>query len=183
LPLEPDAPAVDQCGSCTRCLEACPTEALVAPGVLDATRCLSYLTIELKGAIPEDLRAPLGTHVYGCDICQAVCPYNQVPAASTDAAWRARPGLSLPKLAEMWRRPDAELRQATRGSAMTRAKLTGLRRNLAVAIGNSGDTDALAALSEANDDRPSAEDATVREHVEWAVAKRKGQNSKVKTQN
>jgi epoxyqueuosine reductase len=176
LPLEPDTQALEQCGSCTRCLEACPTGALVESGVLDSTRCLSYLTIELRSGIPEAHRAALGTHVYGCDICQEVCPYNQVPPRSDDAAWQPRAGLDLPRLVELWRRPDTDLRALVKGSAMTRAKLTGLRRNLAVTIGNSGDPEAIAALSERSDARPSADDEMVQEHVRWAVSQR----SKVK---
>ena len=173
LPLEPDTQGLEQCGSCTRCLEACPTGALVEPGVLDANRCLSYLTIELRGAIPEEHRPALGTHVYGCDICQEVCPYNQPAPRSDDAPWQPRPGLDLPRLAELWRRPDAELRKLLKGGPMTRAKLVGLRRNLAVAIGNSGDADALAALEEPAPERPAADDPMVREHVEWALAARR----------
>ena len=169
LPLEPDAPAFDQCGSCTRCLDACPTDALVEPGVLDATRCISYVTIELRSAIPEPLRSGVGAHVYGCDICQDVCPYNQAAPASKDPVWHPRPGLDAPPLVDMWRRTDEEWRALTRGSPMTRAKLTGLRRNIAVAIGNSGDTAALAALKEPPPDRPSAADPIVQEHVAWAV--------------
>ncbi len=169
LALEPDTAGLDQCGSCTRCLDACPTEALVAPGVLDATRCVSYLTIELRGEIPEPLRQALGTHVYGCDICQDVCPYNQAAPRSDEAAWQPRSGLDVPRLADLWRRPDHELRALTKRSAMTRAKLTGLRRNLAVAIGNSHEPEALAALADDSDDRPSARDPMVREHVRWAI--------------
>ena len=169
LPLEPDTKALDQCGTCTRCLDACPTDALVEPGVLDATRCLSYLTIEIRGAVPAQFRAALGTHVYGCDICQDVCPYNQAAPQSEDAAWQPRQGLDLPKLADLWRRPDGELRTLVKGSAMTRAKLTGLRRNLAVAIGNSGDPDARAALAECSPERPSADDEMVQKHVAWAL--------------
>jgi epoxyqueuosine reductase len=168
LPLEPDAQGLDGCGSCTRCLESCPTGALVEPGVLDSRRCLSYLTIELRGGIPEEHRRAMGTHVYGCDICQEVCPYNRPAPRSADAPWQPRPGLDLPPLAELWRRSDTELRQLVRRGPMTRAKLTGLRRNLAVAIGNSGDPDALAALEEPGD-RPSADDPIVREHVQWAL--------------
>ena len=169
LPLDPDTKVLDQCGTCTRCLDACPTDALVEPGVLDATRCLSYLTIEIRGAVPAQLRTALGTHVYGCDICQDVCPYNQAAPQSDDAAWQPRPGLDLPTLVDLWRRPDDELRALVKGSAMTRAKLTGLRRNLAVAIGNSGDPDARAALAERSPDRPSADDEMVQEHVAWAL--------------
>ena len=169
LPLEPDTQALEQCGSCTRCLDACPTGALVEPGVLDATRCLSYLTIELRSAIPEAARAALGAHVYGCDICQEVCPYNEVPPRSADAPWQPRPGLDLPRLVALWERPDTDLRALVKGSAMTRAKLTGLRRNLAVTIGNSGDADARAALERRSADRPSAGDEMVQEHIRWAV--------------
>jgi epoxyqueuosine reductase len=98
-----------------------------------------------------------------------VCPFNQPAPVSSDVPWQPRPGLDLPRLVELWRRPDAELRALVKGSAMTRAKLTGLRRNLAVAIGNSKDADAIAALRETSDDRPCADDPTVREHIEWAL--------------
>jgi epoxyqueuosine reductase len=173
LPLDPDTEGLEQCGSCTRCLDACPTGALVDPGVLDSTRCISYLTIELRAAIPDAYRAALGTQVYGCDICQEVCPYNQPPPKTGDAPWQPRPGLDLPRLVDLWRRPDAELRALTKGSAMTRAKLTGLRRNLAVAIGNSGDAAAIAALGEPSGDRPSADDDMVVEHRRWAQSRRR----------
>jgi epoxyqueuosine reductase len=171
LPLQPDPPALDQCGTCTLCVEACPTGAITEPHVLDATRCLSYLTIELRGPIPEEHRSAIGAHVYGCDICQDVCPFNQQPPHSTDAAWQPRPALDLPRLVALWQRPDDELRATLKGSAMTRAKLTGLRRNLAVAIGNSGNPDAIAALAVASDDRPSADDPMVEEHIRWAIAR------------
>jgi epoxyqueuosine reductase len=170
LPLDVDVPGIDQCGSCTRCLDACPTEALVAPGVLDARRCLSYLTIELRGEIPADLRPALGAHVYGCDICQDVCPYNQAAPVSADPAWVPRPGLNRPTLAALWQQTDAELRALTRGSAMRRARLVGLRRNLAVAIGNSGDPSAID-MRAGEPAQPSAADGMVGEHVAWAVAR------------
>ena len=171
LPLEPDTQGLEQCGSCTRCLESCPTEALVEPGVLDSNRCLSYMTIELRSSIPEAHRASIGGHVYGCDICQEVCPYNRPAPHSGDAPWQPRSGLDLPRLVDLWRRSDRDLRSLVKGSAMTRAKLAGLRRNLAVAIGNSGDDDAIAALRDHDADRPSIEDLMVQEHVDWAAAR------------
>ena len=136
LPLEPDPPSFDQCGACTLCIEACPTQAIVEPGVLDSTRCISYLTIELRGSVPEALRPAIGSHVYGCDVCQEVCPWNAAPPASADPAWQPRPawdGRTTPDLAAM---SDDELRRAMRGSAMRRTKVSGLRRNLSVALEN-----------------------------------------------
>lgn len=168
LALEPDRPALDRCGTCTLCIEACPTGAITEPHVVDATRCLSYLTIELRSGVPEPQRAAFGHHVYGCDVCQDVCPYNQAPSRSSDPVWQPRAGLDLPKLVDLWRLPDADLRQLVRGSAMTRAKLTALRRNLAIAIGNSGDADAVAALFVPDNERPSADDPMVEEHIRWA---------------
>jgi epoxyqueuosine reductase len=168
LPLDPDTEGLEQCGSCTKCLDACPTGALVEPGVLDSNRCLSYLTIEFRSAIPETLRAALGTHVYGCDICQEVCPYNQAAPTSADPAWQPRAGLDAPRLVDLWRRSDADLVDLVRGSAMTRARLAGLRRNLAVAIGNSGDAAAIEALDDSAAERPSTDEPLVREHAEWA---------------
>jgi epoxyqueuosine reductase len=136
--------------------------------VLDATRCLSYLTIELKGEIPEPLRPALGAHVYGCDICQQVCPYNHAAPQSAAREWQVRPGLDLPALVDLWRMPDADLRTLIKGSPMTRAKLTGLRRNVAVAIGNTRDPAAAAVLDEGGSDRPSTDEPIVRQHVAWA---------------
>jgi len=171
LDLEPDTEGLEQCGSCRRCLDACPTGALVDAGALDSNRCISYLTIELRGGIPEEYRAALGNHVYGCDICQAVCPYNLPASSSSDAAWQTRDGLDLPRLVDLWRRSDTELRTLLKGSAMTRAKLTGLRRNLAVAIGNSGDAEAIGELQADRHDQPSASDPMVSEHVDWALGR------------
>jgi epoxyqueuosine reductase len=136
LPLEPDTQGLEQCGSCTRCLEACPTGALVESGVLDSNRCLSYLTIEHRGPLPEAHQAAIGAHVYGCDICQEVCPYNQPAPQSTDAAWQPRRGLDAPALVDLWQRPDDEWRAVLKGSPMKRAKIEGLRRNVAVALRN-----------------------------------------------
>ncbi|MBI2186890.1 MAG: tRNA epoxyqueuosine(34) reductase QueG [Acidobacteria bacterium] len=139
LPLQPDAPGLDQCGACTRCLDACPTGALVDAGVLDATRCISYLTIELRGDIPAALRPAIGNHVYGCDICQDVCPYNQAAPVSSDPAWQPRAGLQHRRLLDLCLRSDEEWRALLEGSPMRRAKLDGLRRNIAVALANSGE--------------------------------------------
>ena len=172
--LEPDAPVLDQCGTCTLCLEACPTAAFPEPGVLDSTRCLSYLTIEAKGAIPPARRPDLGAHVYGCDICQEVCPYNAAAPVSVDPAWQPRPPLDRPSLADLWSRSDSGLRDAIRKGPMTRARVKRLRRNVAVAMGNSGDAGARAALAperhEARTDADSVRDPLVGEHVGWARA-------------
>ncbi len=171
LDLQPDTQALEQCGSCRKCLDACPTGALIDAGVLDSTRCISYLTIELRTAIPEQYRPALNNHVYGCDICQEVCPYNRPASTSSDSAWQPRAGLDLPRLVDLWRRSDTELRSLLKGSAMRRAKLTGLRRNLAVAIGNSGDPEAVAELHRDRDDQPSAADPMVRAHIDWALGR------------
>jgi epoxyqueuosine reductase len=136
LPLAVDPPATDQCGTCTLCLEACPTEAIVAPGVLDSRRCISYLTIEKRGDIPDGMRADIGTHVYGCDICQEVCPWNQAAPTSADPAWQPRPAWDARRVIDLCQTPDADVQAALRGSSMKRAKLSGLRRNLAVAREN-----------------------------------------------
>ena len=136
LPLDIDQPAVDQCGTCMLCLEACPTQALVAPGVLDATRCISYLTIELRGPIPAPLQSSIGTHVYGCDVCQEVCPWNTVAPVSSDPVWQPRPVWDRPKLTTLSSLSDQALEEALEGSAMSRARASGLRRNLLTASRN-----------------------------------------------
>jgi epoxyqueuosine reductase len=136
LPLEPDPQGLEQCGSCTTCLQACPTGALVEPGVLDSNRCLSYLTIEYRKEMPLEFRQAAGAHVYGCDICQEVCPYNQPAPVSTDPAWQPRAAFDTPLLSELAARDDAALESLIAGSAMTRANVTGLRRNIGVALSN-----------------------------------------------
>jgi epoxyqueuosine reductase len=136
LPLEPDTQGLEQCGSCTRCLDACPTGALVEAGVLDANRCLSYLTIEHRGDFPAEHVHALGAHVYGCDICQEVCPYNQPAPHSSDPAWQPRQSLDLPAVVELSQRSDDEWRAVLKGSPMKRAKVAGLRRNIDVALRN-----------------------------------------------
>jgi epoxyqueuosine reductase len=173
LQLEVEVPATDQCGACTRCLDACPTGALVDAHVLDSTRCLSYLTIELKGSIPVTERDTIGEHAYGCDICQEVCPWNLGPShPSADPHWQPRSGLDAPRLIDLWLRTDDELRELLKGSAMKRAGVRRLRRNLAVAMGNSGHADLVHALD--NHDEETCRDEMVREHVTWAVEKLRG---------
>jgi epoxyqueuosine reductase len=172
LELEADAPfATDHCGTCTRCMQACPTGAIVEPRVLDATRCLSYTTIELKGSIPEDLRASQGQLVYGCDICQEVCPWNEKFARdSSEAAFGPRAaiaGKDARSLArELLAMSDEEFRAAFKGSPMKRAKLRGLKRNAAVVLGNAGAPGDVDVLTRALDD----EEPLVREHAAWALS-------------
>jgi epoxyqueuosine reductase len=132
LQLDYDRPAFDQCGTCTLCIEACPTKAIISPGVLDSNRCISYLTIEHRGDIPEGFHDAIGTHVYGCDVCQEVCPWNAVPPISEDPAWQPRRLWDGATVGDLTSRQDDELRAAMRGSAMRRTKVAGLRRNLVV---------------------------------------------------
>ena len=161
----------DRCGSCTRCLDACPTNALVEPRVLDATRCISYLTIELKGPIPEELRAPLGDLLYGCDICQEVCPWNEkfatvLAEGSPFAPREALGGKGARTLArELLAMTQEEFSRAFTGSPMKRAKLRGLKRNAAVTLGNAGSADDVNVLTRALDDP----EPLVREHAAWAL--------------
>ena len=167
LPLEPDEPALEQCGTCTLCLDACPTGAFAAPYELDATRCVSYLTIEYRGSIPERHRAAIGNHLFGCDVCQEVCPWNASPVNVANPSWSSREELNVMSLIDLWRRTDEELAAFIGDTAMSRAGVRGLRRNLAVALGNSRDPRALDEL-----DRPGAGDTMldplVIEHVQWA---------------
>jgi epoxyqueuosine reductase len=136
LALDVDSPSLDQCGTCSLCLEACPTTAIVAPGVLDSTRCISYLTIEHRGEIPAALHGAIGSHVYGCDICQEVCPWNAVAPKSADPAWQPRAAWDRVSLATLAIRDNDELAGALCGSAMERAKVQGLRRNIEIALSN-----------------------------------------------
>jgi epoxyqueuosine reductase len=169
LPLAPDSPSLDQCGSCTLCLEACPTGAFAAPYELDATKCVSYLTIEYRGSIPEAQRAAMGNHLFGCDVCQEVCPWNASPVDVADPSWASRQDLNLRSLIDLWRRTDEELATFIGDTAMSRAGVKGLRRNLAVALGNSGDPRALDALDDAGGEAKS--DPVIIEHVRWAKTK------------
>ena len=164
LDLTPDAPRTDMCGSCTACLDACPTGALPAPYVLDATRCLSYLTIELRGPIPEAQRAGLGRHVFGCDICQDVCPWNRKRHERGGPPFEPRSEGYAPDLAGLADLDDEAFRERFRQSPVKRTRRRGLLRNVAVALGNSGDPAHLPVLDRLARD----EDPVVREHAEWA---------------
>jgi epoxyqueuosine reductase len=164
LELAPDLPAPDRCGSCTRCIEACPTDAIFEPYKLDSNKCISYLTIEKRGSIPEHLRAGMGRHIFGCDICQDVCPWNRKAPATTAAEFQPRDGLVNPALAWLAEMSVEEFREAFRHSPIRRAKRSGLRRNAAIAMGNSGNKDFLPVLEKLAAD----EDESVSESACWA---------------
>jgi epoxyqueuosine reductase len=164
--LKADLPAPDRCGTCTRCIAACPTQAIVAPGELDARLCISYLTIEKRGGIPDELRSGMGRHVFGCDICQDVCPWNRKAPATSAPEFEPREKLVNPALDWLAGMQPEEFREVFRGSPVRRAKLSGLRRNAVVAMGNSGDQKFLPTLKKLSEDA----DPTVAEHARWAAA-------------
>ena len=165
--LEPDGPPVDQCGACTRCLDSCPTGAIVEPYLLDATRCLAYLTIETRTAVEESHRALIGPQVFGCDICQDVCPWNRRAAVSDDPAWHPRDGLAYPRLVDACRLSDDGWRARLKGSAMRRAGLVRLRRSLALAAAKLRGAERGAAL-DGLAAHPSAADSSVAACIDWA---------------
>jgi len=138
LELTPDIPAPDRCGTCTRCIDACPTDALIAPYQLDSNLCISYLTIEKRGAIAEEMREGIGRHVFGCDICQDVCPWNRKAPTTEAPEFQPREGLVNPALEWLAEITAEEFRERFRGSPIRRTKRSGLRRNAIIAIGNSG---------------------------------------------
>ena len=164
LALQPDLPAPDRCGTCTRCIEACPTDAFVAPYQLDSNKCISYLTIEKRGSIPEELRAGMGRHVFGCDICQDVCPWNRKAPVTQAAEFQPRPELVNPALDWLAEMSAEQFRETFRGSPVRRAKRSGLRRNAAIAMGNSGERGFIPLLDQLAKD----EDKVVAESAEWA---------------
>jgi len=167
LELEADLPAPDRCGSCTRCLDACPTHAFVAPGELDARLCISYLTIEKCGEIPEELRAGVGRQVFGCDICQDVCPWNRKAPVTTSSEFQPRERLVNPALDWLAEMQQEEFNKVFRGSPIRRTKRTGLRRNAVVAMGNSGDMKFQPTLRNLTEDP----DPVVAKHAQWALDK------------
>jgi epoxyqueuosine reductase len=192
LDLAPDLPAPDRCGTCTRCIDACPTDAILAPYKLDANRCISYLTIEKRGAISgnlpsedlhgedlsdqdqpkedlnnEDLRAGIGHHVFGCDICQDVCPWNRKAPVTSAPEFAPRDGLVNPALDWLAEMSEEEFRTTFRGSPIRRTKRSGLRRNAVIAMGNSGREEFLPLLEKLSTD----EDQVVAESARWAIGR------------
>jgi epoxyqueuosine reductase len=165
LELEPDAPERNHCGKCARCIAACPTNAISAPFQLDARRCISYLTIELKGAIPVELRPAIGNRIFGCDDCLAVCPWNRFAREGRVMKTRTRPELAAPNLIELLQLDDVGFNARFAGTPILRAKRRGLLRNVGVAIGNVGDASALPYLQKvAGDPEP-----LIAEHARWAI--------------
>ena len=169
LILEPDAPSTQSCGACRRCLDACPTNALVKPYEMDARRCISYLTLEHRGSIPEELRAQIGPWLIGCDICQEVCPYNAAPGA---ASWpeltpAAGTGQGIPLKEALGIHDPETFRTAFSGTALTRPKYQGFVRNAAIAAGNASDPELLPLLRQ----RLQDEDPVIRDATSWAASK------------
>lgn len=171
LPLPVDVPATTHCGTCTRCLQVCPTQAIVAPYRVDARRCISYLTIELKEAIPEELRPLMGNRIFGCDDCQLACPWNKFAVRHDEPDFVARNGLERASLAELFAWDEEEFLRRTEGSAIRRTGHEGWLRNIAVALGNAPTTPAVLAALASRREHPSA---LVREHVAWALARHEG---------
>ncbi len=171
LPLPLDLPAENHCGDCVRCIEACPTGAIIGPYQVDARKCISYLTIELKEAIPEELRPLMGNRIFGCDDCQLVCPWNRFAQPSEEVDFLPRQGLDDETLVRLFNWSEGEFLQRTEGSAIRRTGYSGWLRNIAVALGNvdlqqaNNPQDVIEALKQ-RIDHPSA---LVREHVEWAL--------------
>jgi len=165
IELETDPPfPTDHCGSCTRCIEACPTQAILPDRILDARRCISYLTIENKEEIPTEFRDKMGTWIFGCDICQQVCPWNRFADQTVDASFAPHPGTAKPDLIQSLALSPQDFNQQFKHSPIKRAKRRGYLRNVTVAIGNVGDENAIPALTKAlNDPEP-----LVREHASWA---------------
>jgi epoxyqueuosine reductase len=168
LPLPVDGPVSEHCGTCTRCLDVCPTQAITAPYALDARRCISYLTIELPGSIPEELRPLVGNRVYGCDDCQLVCPWNKFARAATLPDFDVRHGLDAATLVELFSWSEAQFNERHAGSAIRRIGYSRWLRNVAVALGNAEPKpETIAALRAREHDA----DPLVREHVAWALAR------------
>jgi len=172
LTLEPDAPAVGRCGSCTRCIAACPTAAITAPQRLDARRCISYLTIENKGAIPMEFRRAVGDRIYGCDDCLTACPWNRFAVTSSEIAFQATEAVAV-ELRDYLSWNDDEFRARFRGSPIKRIKRRGFLRNVCVALGNIGTAEDLPALRSASADP----EPLIAEHASWAISEIEARNA------
>jgi epoxyqueuosine reductase len=168
LPLPVDAPASEHCGTCTRCIDVCPTQAIVAPHRLDARRCISYLTIEHEGSIDEELRPLIGNRIFGCDDCQLVCPWNKFARRTDEPDFRARNDLDKATLVELFAWDEDEFLRRTEGSAIRRSGHERWLRNIAVALGNAPSTPEIVSALQSRREDPSP---VVREHVEWALAR------------
>ena len=166
LPADPQPPVANLCGSCTACIDVCPTQAIVAPYRLDARRCISYLTIEHHGPIPEELRPLMGNRIFGCDDCQLFCPWNRYARVSEDPAFAPRHGLDSAKLAELFAWDEEEWLRKTEGMALRRAGYARFLRNIAVGLGNAPSSEAVRSALLA---RRDTDDPVLREHVEWAL--------------
>ena len=172
LELPADSATPDRCGSCTRCIEACPTQAIVAPGKLDARLCIAYLTIEKRGTVPEELRSEIGHHIFGCDICQDVCPWNKKAGNAPPTSlpeFQPKDQLYHPELRWLAQMEEETYRRVFRGSPVKRTKYSGLKRNVAIAMGNSGNKEFLEDL----ETMASEPDPVVAEHAAWAIRKLK----------
>jgi epoxyqueuosine reductase len=165
LELPPDTPEKNRCGTCARCLAACPTRAILAPFQLDARLCISYLTIELRGPIPSELRPAIGNRIFGCDDCLAVCPWNRFARDGRLMKDHARPDLAQPDLVKLLGLDEAGFKRTFAGTPILRAKRRGLLRNVCVALGNTGDAAALPALQRA----AGVADPLIAEHAAWAI--------------
>jgi epoxyqueuosine reductase len=168
LEIAPDLPAPDRCGSCTRCIDACPTQAFTAPGKMDARRCIAYLTIEKRGEIPTEFREAMGHHIFGCDICQDVCPWNNKTGnapATFAVEFQPQPEFVHPVLSRLAEMSEKDFRQIFRGSPVKRTKYSGLRRNVAVAMGNSGKPEFIPLLEKMCEEA----DPVLAEHAQWAL--------------
>jgi epoxyqueuosine reductase len=172
LPLPATPAATAHCGTCSACIGACPTGAIVAPYELDARRCISYLTIELKGSIPEELRAPMGNRIFGCDDCQLVCPWNKFAQLATEPDFAPRHSLDGARLTELFAWSEAEFLQRTEGMAIRRTGYEGWLRNIAVALGNAPPSAPIRAALQSRAEHPSP---IVREHVAWALTRQAAQ--------
>jgi epoxyqueuosine reductase len=164
--LPEDQPSKDFCGTCTRCIDVCPTKAIIAPGVVDARRCISYLTIENKGGIPREMRSEIGRWVFGCDDCQLVCPWNKFDPGATEVKFKPRPNVPRPDLIQMLSMSNEDFTQVFQGTPVARAGLRGMKRNALVVLGNLKDPRAIEAISKV---LQLDEDPMIRGHAAWAL--------------